>query len=68
LILTFGPGAAFDKNPHPHSTPWRQVHEKLLMAVDRTAGLKKEPKPGKTGGGGESWEGVGVFKNDHRGK
>jgi small-conductance mechanosensitive channel len=28
-----------------YSTPWRQVHEMLLMAADRTAGLKKEPKP-----------------------
>jgi small-conductance mechanosensitive channel len=28
-----------------YSTPWRQVHEMLLMAADRTAGLKREPKP-----------------------
>ncbi len=28
-----------------YSTPWRQVHEMLLMAADRTPGLKKEPKP-----------------------
>lgn len=28
-----------------YSTPWRQVQEMLLMAADRTAGLKKEPKP-----------------------
>jgi small-conductance mechanosensitive channel len=28
-----------------YSTPWRQVHEMLLMAADRTTGLKKEPKP-----------------------
>jgi small-conductance mechanosensitive channel len=28
-----------------YSTPWRQVHEMLLMGADRTAGLKKEPKP-----------------------
>jgi small-conductance mechanosensitive channel len=28
-----------------YSTPWRQVHEMLLLAADRTAGLKKEPKP-----------------------
>jgi small-conductance mechanosensitive channel len=28
-----------------YSTPWRQVHEMLLMAADRTPGLKKEPRP-----------------------
>jgi len=28
-----------------YSTPWRQVHEMLLVAADRTAELKKEPKP-----------------------
>jgi small-conductance mechanosensitive channel len=28
-----------------YNTPWRQVHEMLTMAADRTAGLKKEPRP-----------------------
>jgi small-conductance mechanosensitive channel len=28
-----------------YSTPWRQVHEMLLLAADRTPELKKEPKP-----------------------
>jgi small-conductance mechanosensitive channel len=28
-----------------YSTPWRQVHEMLLMGADRTPGLKKDPKP-----------------------
>jgi small-conductance mechanosensitive channel len=28
-----------------YSTPWRQVHEMLLVATDRTPGLKKEPSP-----------------------
>jgi small-conductance mechanosensitive channel len=28
-----------------YSSPWRQVHEMLLVAADRTPGLKKEPKP-----------------------
>ena len=28
-----------------YSTPWRQVHEMLLVAAGRTPGLKKEPKP-----------------------
>jgi len=43
--LTFDPGAAFEKNPHLHSTPWRQVHEMLVMAAGRTPGLHKEPNP-----------------------
>ena len=28
-----------------YSTPWRQVHEMLLVAAARTPGLKKEPQP-----------------------
>jgi small-conductance mechanosensitive channel len=28
-----------------YSTPWRQVHEMLVIAAERTPGLKKEPKP-----------------------
>jgi small-conductance mechanosensitive channel len=28
-----------------YNAPWRQVHEMLLLAADRTPGLKKEPKP-----------------------
>jgi small-conductance mechanosensitive channel len=28
-----------------YNAPWRQVHEMLMMAADRTAGLKKEPRP-----------------------
>jgi small-conductance mechanosensitive channel len=28
-----------------YSTPWRQVYGMLLMAADRTSGLRKEPKP-----------------------
>lgn len=28
-----------------YSAPWRQVHEILMMAADRTPGLKKEPRP-----------------------
>jgi small-conductance mechanosensitive channel len=28
-----------------YDTPWRQVHGLLLMAADRTAGLRHEPRP-----------------------
>jgi small-conductance mechanosensitive channel len=28
-----------------YDEPWRMVHEQLLLAADRTAGLKKDPKP-----------------------
>ena len=28
-----------------YNAPWRQVHEMMMMAADRTAGLKKEPRP-----------------------
>jgi small-conductance mechanosensitive channel len=28
-----------------YNAPWRQVHEMLMMAAGRTAGLKKEPRP-----------------------
>lgn len=28
-----------------YSTPWRQVHALLLMAADRTPGLRASPKP-----------------------
>ena len=28
-----------------YDTPWRQVHGLLIMAADRTAGLRREPRP-----------------------
>jgi small-conductance mechanosensitive channel len=28
-----------------YDTPWRQIHAMLLLAAERTAGLRKEPKP-----------------------
>ncbi len=28
-----------------YGEPWRKVHEQLLLAADRTPGLKKDPKP-----------------------
>lgn len=28
-----------------YDAPWRQVHEMLLQAADRTGGLRKDPKP-----------------------